>query len=70
MIVKQELHFMSKLSRMSVMVNPREMMTVPNTTVVRIKMFQVQARMDPKVQRGRLLIQMQVGYCLRENLVR
>ncbi|KAJ0856452.1 hypothetical protein HanRHA438_Chr13g0578621 [Helianthus annuus] len=39
-----ETAFMLKLSKMSAMVNPREVMTVLNITVVQMKMFQLQLR--------------------------
>ncbi|KAF5783327.1 hypothetical protein HanXRQr2_Chr11g0506621 [Helianthus annuus] len=44
-VVKQEQRFMLKLSRMSAMLSPREMMTVLNMTVAQLKMFQAQLKM-------------------------
>ncbi|MFS7972292.1 hypothetical protein Hanom_Chr09g00843001 [Helianthus anomalus] len=41
-VVKQELCFMPKWSRMSAMVSPWEMMTVLDMAVVQMKMLQVQ----------------------------
>ncbi|KAM0010300.1 hypothetical protein Hdeb2414_s0077g00777091 [Helianthus debilis subsp. tardiflorus] len=73
---------MLKLSKMPAMVNPREIMTVLNMTVVQTKTFQlqlkmsqlqvqVQARMDLNVNhQGRLLILMQIGQHLRVIPVR
>ncbi|MFS7966132.1 hypothetical protein Hanom_Chr09g00770281 [Helianthus anomalus] len=60
-MVKQEQRFMLKLSRMSMMVNLREMMTVWDTAGVQMKNVQTQARMDQKVHRERLLILRQMG---------
>ncbi|KAJ0560567.1 hypothetical protein HanHA300_Chr06g0212801 [Helianthus annuus] len=44
-MVKQERRFMPKLSRMSVMVSPREMITILNMAVVQLMMLHVQLRM-------------------------
>ncbi|KAJ0484856.1 hypothetical protein HanOQP8_Chr14g0522161 [Helianthus annuus] len=79
-VVKQELRFTPKLSRMSALMSPREMMTILNMAVAQLKMLQVQlkmvqaqvqARMDQNMNhQGKLLILRQMSHYLRANPIR